>query len=302
MDETDLRLLLELMRHCRTPQRELGDRLGLSATAVNKRLASLHETVIQRTTAELHFAALKPTVALLWAPTTLEVTPDLLDTIGAHSTVRTVTHCAGDVLYVTILLPEVTDLEDAVEHIAETLEVPSPRVGFVNTHIPQHFSSSLPEGRMADLDWRLIQALRGDAMRPIAELADAVGRTPKTVGRHLEKLVSTNSIRLTVEVDCRAELFGVLQLRLDEGARKVKLARRLVNEYTPRMLEVATYVDRPLEVYAQCWQPEHRELAGLRAALEAEDGVAHVRVDVALETRTYDTWREAHVDAQVAGA
>lgn len=53
------------------------------------------------------------------------------------------------------------------------------------------------------LDWRILRALRGDARKPIHELAEAVGVSTKTVQRRLDRLAAEGAFSTFVRLDER---------------------------------------------------------------------------------------------------
>jgi DNA-binding Lrp family transcriptional regulator len=78
---------------------------------------------------------------------------------------------------------------------------------------------------LSNLDWRIIQALRGDAMKPLPKVAKDVGVSAKTVKRRFDQMSEEGSFFVTPQLD-PSQAEGVLLFYLgfyfdSEGGRGV---------------------------------------------------------------------------------
>lgn len=86
------------------------------------------------------------------------------------------------------------ELASKVRLVSEFMRDPAP-VRFYERHLPAVARD------IGSLDWRLIQALRRRARRPLAEVADELGVTLKTVRRRFDRLAEEGSIFVAPMLD-----------------------------------------------------------------------------------------------------
>lgn len=101
---------------------------------------------------------------------------------------------------------------------------------------------------MTQLDWRIVQALLGDARRPLSEVAEELGVTAKTVRSHVNTMWEEGSIDTFVELDF-AKASGVIPFQLalwhEPGVEGVR--PRVLEHFGDRYLD---HIDPPEGAYA----------------------------------------------------
>lgn len=128
------------------------------------------------------------------------------------------------------------------------------------------------------IDWRVIEALRGQARRPLSEVADRVDRSYRTVKRRFDRMSREGSLFVVPRVDL-SRVAGLLPFTLvltvsdppaemAEEARGV-LGERVLHELVPpdeeaRMLVVGAWAATVAEMEAV--REEVDELAGVERA------------------------------------
>lgn len=101
------------------------------------------------------------------------------------------------------------------------------------------------------LDWRIIQALRGRATRPLADVADELGVNARTVTRHFDRLWSEGCIDTVVRLNTGnvpGLLFANVAIRFGQAPPAV-VTQRLHKEFD--------------EQWAFCWSPPDHQVADL---------------------------------------
>lgn len=101
------------------------------------------------------------------------------------------------------------------------------------------------------LDWRIIQALRGRANRPLADVADELGVNARTVTRHVDRLWTEGSIDTVVRLNTGnvpGHLFANVAIRFNQ-VPPAAVTQRLHKEFD--------------EQWAYCWSPPDHQVANL---------------------------------------
>lgn len=91
---------------------------------------------------------------------------------------------------------------------------------------------------LTTLDWRIARALRADATRGAAEIAEAEGLSPRTVKRHLDRLEAEGSVLAAPVLDLAKApgliLFELLTFLAPDAAADTPA--RLMKAFEPRLL------------------------------------------------------------------
>jgi DNA-binding Lrp family transcriptional regulator len=138
---------------------------------------------------------------------------------------------------------------------------------------------------MDDLDRSLVDALRGDARAPIAELARQLGLSRTTVQSRLERLERTGvitgyTVRLS-EAHERGLIHAYIMLTVAPKAAASVVAA--IRKMPPvRLLQS---VSGPFDLIAEASTPTVAEMDGLIDALGGLDGVERTTSSVVLSTK-----------------
>lgn len=155
---------------------------------------------------------------------------------------------------------------------------------------------------LSELDWRIVRALRGNAMRPLPEVAKAVGVSAKTVKRKLDRLSAEGSFFVIPRIDpSRAE--GVLLFYLgfhfaSESGRGVLAAIHhafdgdYISADVPHNLDLGSYA---LMVAATSMS----EVDALRARGAAIKGVAKVEPWLFRSVHESTAWIDEAIDERI---
>jgi len=302
MDDTDRKLLVLINSNPRAHYRELAKRLGISRQAVHRRIRVLTETgVIQGVFARVSIPYLDAvSVAISGVSKTASI-EKTLDRLGESEFTHRVVVAGGNYLYVVGLLRNISELDGFSEFVKRAAEMPAPSVGIYNLDdglMPYPVDGSekrkLSYKELTPLDLRIIASLKGDARRSLADIADMVGVSAKTVRRHLEDMISDGSLDLSAPMDLTSggDLFLVMHVNIKGGADKIEVGRRLLSKKYFHDQYIRTYSNIPGLLGWIFWSDKMTEIRkALRETGEDED-VQSVMLNFAYIERLYPTWRD----------
>lgn len=168
------------------------------------------------------------------------------------------------------------------------------------------FETEMPP-KMRDLtrlDWRILRALRGDARVPVAELAERVGVTTKTVQRHLDRLAEERA-------------FSTFALLHERSMDELLMCSLVITVDMEKVRDAMGHLHGKLlaDAWAHCSAPlfqegVHYDLVaaprtprGLSDLLEETariPGVLHVKGHLATSLTWAPAWVDAQMDARIA--
>ncbi len=110
MDETDLALLLLLIRDSRAPYSALAKRLKMSVPSVHKRITALQDVgVIKRYTANLAWPYLNAVPVMVWGISGIFPLREAVERLGKHDATRMVIQGSENSLYLQAHLRSIQD-------------------------------------------------------------------------------------------------------------------------------------------------------------------------------------------------
>lgn len=291
MDQTDLRLCLLLLQNSRTPVRELGEKLGLSIAAVHGRIQALKDAgIIKAFTARIGLASLQATTVLVWGTSRTATNEDIRERLRRDDRIYWVTFAGAGAVYVGAYLRRPTELDACVSFIAKQAELTDSVVGLIS------IGSGLPPEPVLDrADCRILRALHKNARKSIADVAEEIGLSAKTVGRHLGRMIGEGSAELSLEwyPDTANDIMCMWQLDLKPSMDRAKAAALLMNRYAGNLLFVWPMSNLPHLLLAATWTGSTKDLRDLQTRLENEEPLARLVPNVLYTGYMFDTWRDA---------
>lgn len=146
---------------------------------------------------------------------------------------------------------------------------------------------------LSTTDWRIVQALRGDARRPLKDVASAIGTTYRTVKRRLDAMCKNGDLDICVDVDPSRipgaiPLGMVFKLRKGRATAAANALRRALDDryfiaYAPADETVG---DLAIEAYATT----AAEIETLRQRAMAVDGVEGLTILVSQRISFNGSW------------
>src|SRR4030067_2864892 len=239
MNDTDRKLMLLMYEDPRMPLREVEKRLGISRQAVSHRLQVLKKAgVFKDIKAAISNYYLDGVAVAIWGRSKTSSLDEALDRLGESEFTTRVTVAGGNELYIFGYLKRASELSDYVEFVKNAAEMPELTVGlpcYGDGINPICFDGGqLPKEsykRLTPIDLRIIASLQEDARKPIAEIAESVGVSAKTVRRRLEGMRRDGSLDFDSPRDLPSgeDMLTILYIDLRRDVDKVRTARRLLS-------------------------------------------------------------------------
>lgn len=304
MDDVDHRLLSLITENPRIHLRELARRLGVSRQAVHQRMKGLTEMgVIKGTIAGISIPYLDAVPVMVYGRSNTASVERTLSKLGDSELTRRVLVTGGNCFYVVGFLRRISELGGYSEFVKRAAEMPDPLVGVYNLDNGLMRGYSVDGGgrrrkqtyrELSPLDLKIIASLRDNARRPIGDIADIVGVTPKTVRRHLEDMITDGSLDMSTPQDLASggDIFTLVHIHLKEGADKEKVGRKILSKYTFADQYVRTFSNIPGFLIWVLWSNAMPEIRRVLRDVDDDDDVTAVMANFAYLERLYSTWRD----------
>ena len=193
LDNFDMKILGILTVNCRTPDRQIGKKVGLSGVAVKSRITKMIKSgIIQNFTVKMEPPSLGYGVIYLVVPSDDEV--GIVKKLKLIGEPFFVVPCLGDITACGIVVEK--DLEQKTELIKNLIS---------NARIVLTLNAQDSEFR-ADLtktDFKILEHLLRNPRGKIDNLAESTSLSTKTVTRTIEKFEANPAIQFTIIYDPR---------------------------------------------------------------------------------------------------
>ncbi len=303
MDDTDRKLLILIGENPRIHFRELAKKLGISRQAVHHRVQVLTRIgVMKGTYAGVSISYLDAVPVAVSGRSRTVSLEDTLGRLGESEFTRRVVVAGGNYLYVVGFLRKISELDGFTEFVRRVAEMPEPLVGIYCLDdglmpYPVDGSGRRKENyrELTPLDLRIIASLKDDARKPIADIANSIGVSSKTVRRHLESMLAEGSMEFHTPMDlCSGgDLFLIMHVELKEGADKRIVGRRLLSQHHFRDQYIRTHINIPSLLIWVFWSNDINEVRHALKETGQDQDVRSVMLNFAyLERLYYTTWRD----------
>ena len=287
MDETDPAISLMLLRNSRTPYRALAKALNLSVNAVHRRVQDMQDAgIIRGFTARPSLGAAGAMQVYIFGTSRAEPLRDVPAKLSSKDSIFWVGQAGGGYLYVGAYLKNGDELSKLTEFIKETAEMPSPRIGVISG--PETYSP--PKREMDTLDWQIIDRLREDSRRSIADVAAEVSTATRTMRRRLKWMVDEEQIELTTRwyPDASDDIISIFHVK--RAPTDMRGLYELCRRFSPNLLFPIPLMNVPEETLFFSWTRTMKELKDLRGKIEAEPDVTSVSMNILYTGDIYPTW------------
>jgi DNA-binding Lrp family transcriptional regulator len=288
-----MKLIMMLSANSRLSYAQLAESLGLSVNAVHKRIQLLLETgVIRKFTAKVSLNAAKALIVFIPGISGLSSVQNLPEKLKAQGSIYWLAIGGGKYLYIGAYLKTINDLTSLLDYIKTEAGIKEPTVRIMAIP-PTTVPTNKPEDTLSDLDLRIIHALKDDARKPIADVAEELKISAKTVRRRLDRMIQHSLIELSMEwyPDKSNDIFTLIDLHLKPDAN-IGIAAAILKKYAPNILFFWTFANMPGTVTYVVWTNNMNELQTLRDHLEKEDGVASIVPNILYTGYIFETWRD----------
>lgn len=281
------------------PLKELAKRLGISRQAVNHRMKVLTKLGAFKTIkAEISFHYYDDLVfPRIWGISKAASVDDTLNRLGESEFTVSVDVLGGKELAVFGCLRSISELDGYVEFVKQVAEITEPTIGLVN--FDDGINPDWCDGRkrkqshkdISPLDLKIIALLHSDARKPIAEIADSVGVSIRTVRRHLECMRSEGPLDYYIPLDFPPgeDMFTLLYINLRSRADKAKVGRRLLSRYPLRVILVRSFSNIPDFLVGSLSSDKMSEIRRILREIGEDEDVLAVTPNLVYLERTYDT-------------
>lgn len=304
MDETDIQLCRLLFMNARQPYRAISKALGISNQAVHRRVQLLEEQgVIRRYTVTLSDDFANAVRVRIGGPSTLTSFEELVDALKKDERTLRLVYCSTDMVSVTALLKRLEDLDDYLGFLKREVGMSTPKVAFTG---PGQFGDEgvrrpmkrRPE--LTPLDYRIISALSRDSRKPVAELAEELGVSAKTVKRRLDRMVQESVLEFSLEYDPAASpsAFVYFWVQLTPDADRARFISTFVKGYDRYILVVYPLTNIPGLLISILWAPTQKDVNDVETELMGDASVVYSRSNAIQALHFFDTWRERFVQEQ----
>jgi len=292
MDETDVILSSLLLVNSRTPYRELAEKLNLSANAVHKRIQSLIDAgIIRKFTTKISLMAFQAIIVILHEKSEAESVSTLHEKLCKNRSIRGVTLGGGNYMAIGAYVKSMAEIESLVDYVKKEAVMPNPTIGIFPTQ-PNPVSSDIDK-TLRPLDREIIYALRNDSRKSVADIAEEVRVTAKTVRRRLSAMINKGLVEFSIHwyPDASNDICTTMQIRLKPTVDK-NAASNTLKKYFPNLLTCFQFVNIPNELFCVVWTKTMKELKEFQRILTNEDMIASVVSNILYTGYIFDTWRD----------
>lgn len=299
MDDTDRKLMLLIYEDPRMPIQELAKRLGISRQTVNHRIEVLTKLeVFKDIRAAISFHYLGAIPVYVWGRTIGTSIEKILDRLGETELTDTVIVLGGNNLLVFGVPRNASELENYVEFVKRAAEMPEPTVGMPcygdGINPPSYDKGRQKQGykELSPIDLRIIASLDDDARKPIAEIADSVGVSARTVRRRLDRMKFEGLLTFDIPWDLPSgeDMFTLMHLNLRRGSDKAKVARRLLSKYPLRVTVVRSFSNLPDFLIGLLKSDKTRAIRKILKEIGEDEDVLAVTPNLIYLEREYWSW------------
>jgi len=300
MDDTDRQLMLLIYADPRIPVLELAKRLGISRQAVHHRMRILMKIgVFKNMSATISLHYLDALLVMVFGRSKTASIEETLDRLGESEFTSRVAVAGGNYLYVLGFLRDMSELDSYFEFVKGAAEMPEPTLGIhcLDAGIMRDYvdggmrKQSYKE--LSPLDLKIIASLKDDARKPIAEVADRVGVSAKTVKRHLEDMISEGSVDFDEPWDATsgADMYTLMHVNLRNGADKVEVGRRLLSKHPLNVIYIRSFSNLPGFLFGVLCSDKMTEIRKILREIGEDEDVQTVTPNLLYFERTYmNTW------------
>jgi Lrp/AsnC family leucine-responsive transcriptional regulator len=294
MDKTDMSLILLLLQNSRLSYAELADKLSLSVNAVHKRIQQLIETdVIHKFTAKVSLLSSQGITVYISGTSQLENLSNLPDKIRKHGSIYWLAVGSAKFIYTGALIRNISELEPLISYIKKEVDIAEPTVGILQQFLaPLNLKPT--DLSLCTLDYRIINALKDDSRRSIADVANELGISSKTVRRRLDRMIKNSLIELSLEwyPDKSDDITTLMDVKLKPNFNAVTTAYQIQKKYAEHILFYWNFANLSNSITFVVWTNSMGELHKIREKLEKEPEVLSAVPYVLCTGYIFENWRD----------
>jgi Lrp/AsnC family leucine-responsive transcriptional regulator len=288
-------LIMFLIQNSRLSYAELADKLNLSTNAVHKRVQQLIETrVIHKFTAKVSILASQAIGIYIFGSSALSNFHNLQEKLKTHGSIYWLAIGSGKFIYIGAQIRNLSELEPLISFVKKETLIIEPTVGISQPFQPPPGRFKPVDLLLCDLDYKIINSLRDDSRKAIADIANELGISAKTVRRRLNRMIENNLIELALEwyPDKSNDITTLIDIRLKPDSNLTTTGFHIIKEYNPNALFFWSFANIPNALTFVIWTNSMGELHNLRERIEKEPDVTSAVPYILCTGYIFETWRD----------
>lgn len=282
------------MTNSRISYRELAEKLGLSVTAVHKRIQTLIDMgVIRKFTAGLSILAQNAIHVFIYGASKAASIPEVKAKLEKQGSVYWLAAAGGNILYAGIYLRNIAELDDVVKYVQQNAEIAEPTVAITGSPIPPGVLKMNFQTKLCGLDYKIIRSMKDNSRKSVADIAQEIGVSAKTVRRRLAYMHKNFLIQYSMEwyPDESNDIISIFHVRFKDSA-PANTADIILQKYYPNTLFYWSFTNLPGNYVFLVWTPTSKELREIREHFEQENNVQSVAPNVIYTGYILPYWRD----------
>jgi len=288
LDETDIIIIKKLFENSRFTYRELADLTNLSVSAIHKRIKSLEESrIINAYTARPSVLALKSLWIIIFGASKAKSMEAVSKELGQHENIEFVAIAGGKFLYVSGFLRSISELQDYSSYVSNVAQINQPTVGIID--VPY---ITTPEP-LTTIDYKILKTLNRDARKSIADIAEDVGLSAKTVRKRLNRMIENNLALFSINYTPLYEnsFITVFHLFLNNGSDMNSKFQYINEKYSQNIIHCFSYSNIPNFITMTSWAKSAQDSQAIQKELQI-DGFKDVIPHIFLSVKWYGCWMD----------
>ena len=260
-------------------------------STIHKRLKILEEDdIITCYTARPSIQALNSIPLVIIGRSRSSSMQHLKQEIGKHETVFGIAVASGNILYVSIMLRNIGQLQEITDFVTTTAKLEEVIVGIVAEPYSDQLISLSP------IELRIIKSINRDARKSYTDIAADIGSSAKTVRRYLETMMEENKLSCSIEwAPLYTESFvSIFHIEV-EGLIQEEL-EFLAKTYRENLVIVVAFANVPNFILLEIWTKSPRESQELLEELQRRN-YREVVPHILMSIEWYPNWMDELVDA-----
>jgi len=293
MDATDNTILQLLFMNARATNREIAELTGLSVSAVYKRIKALEDDhIITDYIARPSITALNSIPMVIIGRSREVSIEQACHTLGAHDCVFGIAVASGKVLYVSIMLRNITELQEVTSFVSRTANLVDPVVGIVS----ENYSQFPPQ--LSDYELRIIKSLNREARKPLSQVAEELGSSTKTVKKNLDTMIEQQKVNFTIEWAplYRDSFVSIFHIKTPPGMDIKIEVRELYEAYRENIIIGVGFANIPDFILFEVWTHSPRDSQDLLEQLHKR-GYVDIIPHILLSIHWYPNWMDEMVQS-----
>lgn len=288
MDLIDLQIAKLLLLNCRITYREIGEILNLSVNAIYKRVQNMIDSgVIRAFTARPSLIGLKAINILVFGQSEGKNLNELSEELGDHKSIFFVGNAGGNFLYIDGYLRNMSELHEYTEFVS--------RIAKFNefTTCVKELPYRINPEVLTKLDYKILRALGNNAKRSIADLADDVDTSAKTIRKRVKRMMEYNLVEFSINFAPQTEgtIVSQFHVYLNKNIDYDNEYKRINEQYKDYLLYLQRFTNISNLLMITALTKSNMEAANLYSNLQEEN---HEKVEyhIIYNGFFFETWRD----------